>query len=152
MGWTGAGVDGSLLGRIPVGGTEPTSAYWPITDDLSALRHRVRDYAFEAGLDGIPLQDLVLAVNEAAANVLDHAYGKGHVQAWHDDRQVTVEVHDCLGELRPAHAAAGDPGAATLRGRGLWLMHQLCDEVEIINEPGGAAVRLRQSYGRRPHR
>ncbi|WP_248963265.1 ATP-binding protein [Sphaerisporangium perillae] len=123
----------------------PASAYWPITDDLSALRGLVRGYAVQAGLDGVRLQDLVLAVNEAAANVLDHAHGEGHVQAWHDDRYVTVEVHDCLGRLVPAHADRRNPGVSTLRGRGLWLMQQLCDEVRITRDAKGSAVRLRQA-------
>ncbi|MFC7384464.1 ATP-binding protein [Sphaerisporangium rhizosphaerae] len=126
------------------------SAQWPITDDLSALRGQVRGYAALAGLSGVRLQDLVLAVNEAAANVLDHAHGEGHVQAWHDERSVTVEVHDRLGQLVPAHATAGDPGVTTLRGRGLWLMQQLCDEVRITRDAQGSAVLLRQEINGLP--
>jgi anti-sigma regulatory factor (Ser/Thr protein kinase) len=135
---------------MPVYGSGRTFAYWPITDDLSALRGLVQSYGRRAGLAGVRLQDLVLAVNEAAANVLDHAFGEGHVQAWHDDRFVTVEVRDRLGELVPSHADAGDPGVGTLRGRGLWLMRQLCDEVMITRDTGGSAVRLRQALGDSP--
>ncbi|MDH2426158.1 ATP-binding protein [Sphaerisporangium sp. TRM90804] len=127
-----------------------TSSRWPITDDLGALRGQVRDFAVEAGLDGFRLQDLVLAVNEAAANVLDHAHGEGHVLAWSDDGHVTVEVCDMVGRLVPAHAEAGDPGAGKLRGRGLWLMGQLCDEVRITQNPRGSSVRLRQSLAEDP--
>ncbi|MEO3812324.1 ATP-binding protein [Sphaerisporangium sp. B11E5] len=126
-------------------GRGSTSAEWPITDDLSALRGWIRDYAAEAGLDGVRLQDLVLAVNEAAANVLDHAEGNGHVRAWRDDTSVTVEIRDFAGRLVPAHADAGDPGLNRLRGRGLWLMRQLCDEVRIIRHAGGSSVLLRQA-------
>ncbi|MFC4536019.1 ATP-binding protein [Sphaerisporangium dianthi] len=126
------------------------SAQWPITDDLSTLRGQVRDYAAKAGLSGVRLQDLVLAMNEAAANVLDHARGEGHVQAWHDDHSVVVAVHDRLGELVPAHADAGNPGVTTLRGRGLWLMRQLCDEVRITRDAHGSAVVLRQAIGDAP--
>lgn len=131
-------------------GGRRASAYWPITDDLSALRGLVRSYAARAGLAGVRLQDLVLAVNEAVANVLDHAHGEGHVQAWHDDRFVTVEVRDSLGQLVPSHADAGDPGVNTMRGRGLWLMRQLCDEVRITRDAGGSAVWLRQALGDGP--
>ncbi|WP_245967060.1 ATP-binding protein [Sphaerisporangium album] len=128
---------------MDVSGRNP--AYWPITDDLGGLRRQVGGYAGDAGLAGVRLQDLVLAVNEAAANVLDHAEGQGHVLAWHDDRYVTVEIHDRLGLLVPAHANASDPGVGRLRGRGLWLMGQLCDEVSIIRDDRGSAVRLRQA-------
>jgi anti-sigma regulatory factor (Ser/Thr protein kinase) len=130
-----------------VDGSGHTSSYWPITDDLSMLRGLVRTYAGHAGLSGVRLQDLVLAVNEAAANVLDHAHGEGDVQAWCDDEFITVEVRDYLGQLIPAHADAGNPGVATLRGRGLWLMRQLCDEVRITRDAHGSAVRLRQALG-----
>ncbi|MBB4703661.1 ATP-binding protein [Sphaerisporangium siamense] len=122
-----------------------TPAYWPITDDLGELRRNIGAFAGEAGLTGVRLQDLVLAVNEAAANVLDHAEGRGHVIAWHDGRFVTVEIHDRLGLLVPAHANASDPGVGTLRGRGLWLMRQLCDEVYITKDEQGSTVRLRQA-------
>ncbi|WP_424533067.1 ATP-binding protein [Sphaerisporangium viridialbum] len=142
-----ARVDDERRWRVPVDGSGRVSAYWPITDDLSVLRGLVRNYAVEAGLSGVRLQDLVLAVNEAAANVLDHADGEGDVQAWYDDRFVTVEVRDCLGRLVPAHADAGNPGVATLRGRGLWLMRQLCDEVRITRDAQGSAVLLRQALG-----
>ncbi|MFC4590171.1 ATP-binding protein [Sphaerisporangium corydalis] len=131
-------------------GSGRVSAYWPITDDLSVLRGFVEVYAMQAGLSGIRLQDLVLAVNEAAANVLDHAHGEGDVEAWHDDRYVTIEVSDRLGLLVPAHADAGNPGVGTLRGRGLWLMRQLCDEVRITRGPQGSAVRLRQALDDTP--
>lgn len=121
------------------------SAEWPISDDLSALRSWIRDYAAGAGLGGVRLQDLVLAVNEAAANVLDHAGGDGHVRAWLEGEFVTVEIRDFAGRLVPAHADAGDPGLNRLRGRGLWLMRQLCDEVRIVRRPGGSSVVLRQA-------
>ncbi|GAA3819247.1 hypothetical protein GCM10022226_44710 [Sphaerisporangium flaviroseum] len=114
------------------------------------LRGLVRSYAGQAGLSGVRLQDLVLAVNEAAANVLDHAHGEGEIQASRDDRFVTVEVRDYLGQLIPAHADAGNPGVATLRGRGLWLMRQLCDEVLITRDANGSAVRLRQALSEAP--
>ncbi|MBB5631242.1 ATP-binding protein [Sphaerisporangium krabiense] len=127
-----------------------TPAYWPITDDLGALRREVGAFAGEAGLAGVRLQDLVLAVNEAAANVLDHAEGRGHVIAWHDGQFVTVEIHDRLGLLVPAHANAPDPGVGTLRGRGLWLMRQLCDEVYITKDERGSTVRLRQAIAGPP--
>jgi anti-sigma regulatory factor (Ser/Thr protein kinase) len=137
---------------VPVEGSGPASAEWPITDDLSALRAWIRGYATAGGLDGVRLQDLVLAVNEAAANVLDHAGGDGYVRAWRDDRFVTVEIRDFAGRLVPAHADAGDPGLSRLRGRGLWLMRQLCDEVRITRHPGGSSVVLRQALGDLPAR
>ncbi|GAB3879622.1 hypothetical protein GCM10027612_05730 [Microbispora bryophytorum subsp. camponoti] len=45
---------------------------WPITDDLAALRENIQRYALRAGLTGSRLDDLVIAANEAAINVLEH--------------------------------------------------------------------------------
>jgi anti-sigma regulatory factor (Ser/Thr protein kinase) len=136
----------SGVGRVPVDDGEHEPAFWQITDDLSKLRREVFDYGTRAGLSGVRLQDLVLAVNEATANVLDHAHGEGDVRAWHDEHSVTVEVRDRLGLLVPAHADAVNPGVGTLRGRGIWLMRQLCDEVRITRDAQGSAVLLRQAF------
>ncbi|MFD0474393.1 ATP-binding protein [Nonomuraea thailandensis] len=45
---------------------------YPISTDLGRLRDLVSAYAVAGGLRGERLMDLVLAVNEAVTNVLDH--------------------------------------------------------------------------------
>ncbi|MFB4273401.1 hypothetical protein [Nonomuraea sp. GTA35] len=52
-----------------------------ITRDLGVLRTRVRDHAAVAGLSGTRLDDLVVTVNEAAANVIEHGDGAAGVLA-----------------------------------------------------------------------
>jgi len=86
--------------------------------------------------------EVALAVHEAAANVVEHAYADGTgefvVRARADDGLVTVVVED-EGEWRA-------PGWTDQRGRGLALMHGLMDDVQIdaVEDGSGTRVTLRR--------
>lgn len=118
---------------------------WPITTDLSGLRARVERHARHAGLAGTRLLDLVLAVNEAAANVLEHAGGVGTVAIWHDRDSVVVDITDARGRLTPLPTSPSRPDGDARRGFGLWLMAQLCDHFAIHQGEGRSRVRLQMS-------
>ncbi|MER6177644.1 ATP-binding protein [Streptosporangium sp. NPDC001681] len=116
--------------------------HWPIDEDLSALRERLHHHATQAGLRGERLNDLLLATNEAVINVLEHGGGKGTVDVWQDESHLTIDVTDAVGLLATEHIPAKRP-TGTVRGFGLWLMTQLCDEFTIEQIAGGSRVRLR---------
>ncbi|MEV7013631.1 ATP-binding protein [Streptosporangium sp. NPDC051022] len=116
--------------------------HWPIDDDLSGLRDRLLHHATLAGMRGARLDDLLIAVNEAVINVLEHGDGQGTVSFWHDDDGVTVEISDTAGRLAPLDVPPQRPADA-VRGFGLWLMSRLCDEFSIHQGSGGSLVRLR---------
>ncbi|WP_051864187.1 ATP-binding protein [Streptosporangium roseum] len=116
--------------------------HWPIDDDLTALRQRLLRHAAHAGMRGERLDDLLLAVNEAVINVLEHGGGKGTLSIWHNDTCITVEVIDNMGDLAPRDIPPERP-TGTVRGFGLWLMSQLCDEFSIHQVAGESRVRLR---------
>ncbi|WP_169948971.1 ATP-binding protein [Microbispora sp. H11081] len=115
---------------------------WPITDDLAALRENIQRYAVQAGLTGPRLDDLVIAANEAAINVLEHGGGTGTLAISCDGGVVAVDVADRVGVLRPGSVPGERPGGRTDRGFGLWLMGELCDSVTIDHVPGQSTVRL----------
>ncbi|MDP9842312.1 ATP-binding protein [Streptosporangium lutulentum] len=117
--------------------------HWPITDDLAALRQRIRRYATRAGLTGTRREDLLLAANEAVINVLEHGGGVGTVTLWHDERGLSVEITDTAGLLAPHDVHRERPVPRADRGFGLWLMGRLCDEFTIRQEAGRSHVRLR---------
>ncbi|MFJ2028130.1 ATP-binding protein [Streptosporangium sp. NPDC087985] len=123
--------------------------HWPIDDDLTALRQRLLQHAAQAGMRGERLDDLLLAVNEAVINVLEHGGGKGTLSIWHNDSCITVDVIDTAGNLAPRHIPPERP-AGTVRGFGLWLMSQLCDELTIHQNPGESRVRLRMNLHAAP--
>ncbi|MCW2881089.1 MAG: putative anti-sigma regulatory factor, serine/threonine protein kinase [Sphaerisporangium sp.] len=116
---------------------------WPITADLAFLRRQLRDHAAGAGLGGTRLDDLLIAANEAATNVLEHGGGGGTLTIWHDGTDLTVDVVDTVGRLTPLDVHRRRPSAPMDRGFGMWLMGQLCDEFTIRQLSGRSQVRLR---------
>jgi anti-sigma regulatory factor (Ser/Thr protein kinase) len=106
--------------------------------EIGAVRRCVKDFGRSAGLTAARAVDLKLAAGEAVANSIRHGGGAGKLSMWSSpDGAVVVEVRDSgrlddplSGRLRPPFEASN--------GRGLWLMHQLCDLVEL----GTGVVRL----------
>jgi anti-sigma regulatory factor (Ser/Thr protein kinase) len=125
----------------PLDPVPPTADERPIDHDLYRLRHFVRDRAAAAGLAGARLDGLLLAANEAAANTLLHGGGTGVLRIWRDDEDVVCEIADG-GRLDDPLAGRRAPDAAQSGGRGLWLMNQLCDLVEIRPRTQGLTIRL----------
>lgn len=99
--------------------------------DLAGVRSFAAARARRAGLPPRRVGDLVISVSELAANTLAHTSGPGSLALWVTDSEVICQIHDLgeitdplAGKLRPHPAADGG-------GRGLWVVHQLCDLVEI---------------------
>ncbi|MGI5153712.1 ATP-binding protein [Microbispora sp. CA-102843] len=115
---------------------------WPITDDLAELRENIQRYAVQAGLTGPRLDDLVIAANEAAINVLEHGGGAGTLAISCDGGVLAVDVADHVGVLRPGAVPSERPSGRGDRGFGLWLMGELCDSVTIDRIPGQSTIRL----------
>ncbi|WP_410675512.1 ATP-binding protein [Amycolatopsis sp. cmx-4-68] len=106
---------------------------------LDGLRRQVGEWAGRTGLAVSRVQDLVLAVYEALANVAAHAYhaqpGPLDLHARHHDGRVTVTVTD-HGQWTPA------PVPGLLHGRGLPLIHTLADEATFTTSPAGTTVEM----------
>ncbi|WP_185949757.1 ATP-binding protein [Microbispora sp. KK1-11] len=115
---------------------------WPITDDLAELRENIQRYAVQAGLTGPRLDDLIIAANEAAINVLEHGGGAGTLAISCDGGVLAVDVADHVGVLRPGAVPSERPSGRGDRGFGLWLMGELCDSVTIDQVPGQSTIRL----------
>jgi anti-sigma regulatory factor (Ser/Thr protein kinase) len=111
---------------------------------LVQLRRFLDRQSIALGLSVRRVQDLVLAANELATNTLRHADGQGVAILWREEGAVVCEIRDggfiadpLVGRRRPPHDA-GD-------GRGLWLVNQLCDLVQLRTSPAGTTVRLHMS-------
>jgi anti-sigma regulatory factor (Ser/Thr protein kinase) len=111
------------------------------TADLYTIRSLVRAAAMAAGLGRAATHDLVLSVNEVTTNSLRYGGGGGTVRVWQSADALVCEVAD---EGRIADPLIGrvQPRADRDGGRGLWLVNQLCDLVQLRNFATGTVVRI----------
>lgn len=108
---------------------------------LRDLRLGLRDWLEARSVDPVDIESSVLAVNEAAANSIEHGYRDGgagpvDIQARLDDGALVVAVRD-RGRWRD------DPPEPS-RGRGIAMMQMLMDAVEVQHGTLGTSVRLRR--------
>jgi anti-sigma regulatory factor (Ser/Thr protein kinase) len=111
-------------------------------EDLTSVRGLLTAAAQAAGLPPHRASDLIVAVSELAANTLAHTSGPGTLTLWGTGTEIICQVDDTghitdplAGRLRPDPAAGGG-------GRGLWVVHQLCDLVQIRTGPAGTTIRV----------
>lgn len=108
--------------------------------DLCEVRRFVIQHARAAGLSPDRCDDLALAVNELAANSLDHGGGRGTVRAWRDRDALVIEVSDS-GTIHDPLAGQIHPGTDQQRGRGLWIVNHLCDVLQVRSDRRGTTAR-----------
>jgi serine/threonine-protein kinase RsbW len=136
-------------------GTPCTSTQFARTDavaDPQSAAEIRREFSTWLGqhftLDPTKASDMVLAVNEAMANVAEYAYvmaerpGAMHVLASYDGiaATLTVTVTD-EGVWRSVNPAARE----LRRGRGIPLMHALADHATVDSSAAGTRVSLEWS-------
>jgi anti-sigma regulatory factor (Ser/Thr protein kinase) len=109
--------------------------------DVAAVRTLVSESARAWGLSADRVDGLVLAASELATNSVRHAEGAGAVAAWRDFGAGVVEFTD-IGHLADPLAGRWAPGADLDGGRGLYLVNQLCDLVQLRSSSAGTTVRL----------
>ncbi|GAA3263018.1 ATP-binding protein [Nonomuraea helvata] len=114
----------------------------PISPDLRYIRELVRIHGEHHGLNGEQLEGLVLAVNEAVTNVLDHGGKAGRVTARGHEHGVIIEILDIGGRLTPEHLAAATVDPTGSRGFGLWVIQRLCDDVTLERTASGSVLSL----------
>ena len=109
--------------------------------ELARVRDLVGQVGVRAGLSASRTGDLVLAVNEVAANAIIHAGGVGWLTVEQTADGVMVEVRD-RGTGLPHPVAMELPAPQLSGGRGLWLARTLCDQLTFSADPDGHCVRL----------
>jgi len=109
--------------------------------ELWMVREFVALRAAQAGIDGPRLADIVLAVDELATNSLRYARGEGSLRTWRENGSLLAEVTDG-GHIADPLAGRDLAGPDELLGRGLYLVNQLCDLVQLRSSPDGSVVRV----------
>ena len=102
------------------------------------------------GLPEDRLHGFVLAVNEVITNVVLHAGGGGRIVVRVADGSAHCTVVDGgPGIPERFRSASAIPATSEVGGRGIWLAHQLCDEVSMDAGADGTTIELR--IGITPH-
>jgi anti-sigma regulatory factor (Ser/Thr protein kinase) len=120
--------DGVLTGRFGAG-------------DVPRTRRTVAQWARSCGLSEEQAEALSLAASELATNSLDHGGGEGRVAMWTEPGAAVVEFSDA-GRLQDPLAGRLIPPLEQERGRGLYLVNQLCDLVQVRTSAEGTTVRV----------
>ncbi len=116
---------------------------------LLRVRERIRDYLsmYCASLDDI--DDVVLCVEEACTNAIRHSRSSDdlEIEIAFEDEWLGVSVQDhgvgfAIASFDPLIA----PDSTALGGRGLYLISQIMDEMDLSCD-GGTTVRMRMQVG-----
>ena len=133
-------------------------AYAPIPIEASAptvevldpspygARHAVQRLAVAAGMAPSATVALMGAVSEVVTNADDHGRGPVVLRAWVDPSEIVVTITDA-GPGPDDPEVGGQPAVRPpgLGGLGLWLAHQLCDDLVFGLDPQGFTVRMRSA-------
>jgi GAF domain-containing protein/anti-sigma regulatory factor (Ser/Thr protein kinase) len=111
---------------------------------LAHVRRVLRRWLVERGADEADVAEVTIAVSEACANAIEHAYSPGPasflLDAYGEEGEVTVAVRD-EGRWRAPRG--------TNRGRGLSIMVAAMDDVQIDRTATGTQVVMRRRLRRR---
>jgi anti-sigma regulatory factor (Ser/Thr protein kinase) len=113
----------------------------PLDGSLMELRRAVADDPVLGSLSADRRSDLVFAINEAASNAVKHGNETCLTRIWHDGDEVVTEVRSRSG-IDDLMAGRRRPAAGALEGRGLWLINQVCDLVELRTGASGTTLRM----------
>jgi anti-sigma regulatory factor (Ser/Thr protein kinase) len=107
-------------------------------EELADIRHQLADWLRDVDVQATLIEDIVLVVNEACTNCVEHAY-RGH-----DVGTMLLEVTAVDAEIRACITDSGswktpkvNPGNS---GRGLVLMRILSSTMEINSTESGTTV------------
>jgi serine/threonine-protein kinase RsbW len=129
-------------------------------EQVGHLRHEARRWLTDLGLPEDEQESVLLAVNEAVENAVEHAYadedeGVVELTLWAEPGVVNVAVVDhgrwrepgedesATVEEAPTGGEESAVGTHGARGRGIVLMHRSVDSVAIRHDAAGTAVLLR---------
>ena len=115
------------------------------TENLALIREFVSTIGVQSGLDASDVAKLELAVDEACANVIEHAYGHDAtkeviVRATFDNEELRIHVEDTGRGFDPGSVQPEELERLVQTrksgGLGMRLMKSLMDEVHYEIEPG----------------
>lgn len=114
---------------------------------LQRVRRRVRELVAATGCPGEQVDRIVLAVNEACMNVIQHAYGgEGSgdmiLEAVIDGDEVILRVTDFAEPVDKTTVRSRDLDDVRPGGLGVHLIREVMDDVAFVEPPPGAGNTL----------
>ena len=109
--------------------------------DVPATRRTVAQYARRCGLSEEQVEVLELVGSELATNSIRYGGGTGTLAMWLEPDAVVIEFSDA-GHIADPLTGRISPPLDSVGGRGLYLVHQLCDLVQVRSSPQGTTVRV----------
>jgi PAS domain S-box-containing protein len=108
-----------------------------VANELRVVRHRLREWLGDLGLD--PQPRLMLAVGEACSNAVEHGYGErgGELEVLVEQREngrLLVSVRDEGTWKTP------DSSGSSERGRGIGLIRRVAGDVHLVSSPAGTTI------------
>jgi PAS domain S-box-containing protein len=111
--------------------------------ELSLMRRATSEWLERLGAAETEIHEITVAVNEAAANAVEHAYGLVDADFVVEGDRVEDAVELVVRDFGSWRMRKGTPD----RGRGLKLARALMDEVDVQPGSEGTVVRLRRRIG-----
>jgi anti-sigma regulatory factor (Ser/Thr protein kinase) len=131
-------------GVLPAPSTRPAELVFG-DGELGSVRQFMSDWP-EPLLVLERREALVLAVNELATNSVRYGGGAGTLRIWREPEALVCEVSD-QGHIEHPLSGRIRPRPEQPSGRGLWIVNQLCDLMQIRSGPSGSVVRLHMRLG-----
>ena len=121
-------------------------------DALSRIAEFVKTNASRLGLNPSAAFRMQMAVDEASANAIEHAYagkqGRLQVRLWKEQDTVCAAVVNWGDAFDPQHVPTPDLARGELDGLGIYLMRRLVDEVSFsFDSKKGNVVTLKKRVG-----
>jgi anti-sigma regulatory factor (Ser/Thr protein kinase) len=117
---------------------------WPASPEtLPAMRPLLRRWLSRWGAAEDEIYDIIVAVQEASANAVEHAYAPG--TATYD---VSADCVDGVISFVISDRGSWREPRGTHRGRGISMMRALMETVEVTQDEEGTRVELRRTLGR----
>jgi anti-sigma regulatory factor (Ser/Thr protein kinase) len=139
-GYLSGGHAAAFAERLPARGDAVLrGVYGP--GDVPATRRTVAQWARSCGLPEERVEVLELAASELATNSIRHGGGGGTLAMWLDESAAIIEFSD-TGTLADPLAGRMTPTLDQEGGRGLYLVNQLCDLVQLRSSGHGTTVRV----------
>ena len=116
---------------------------------LRKARRRVHSALLRAGLSIEVARNMEVAVGEALANVHQHAYDGGAgpvaVTVFRSDGGLTAVISDNGRATSTPSVPSVPPPSTDIRGRGLYMMGRLVDDVAISVNPWGHGLTVQMT-------